>query len=142
MKEKLFDENQGLSYRKQFLESNCQEEVEKSYMRRLTSDQLAQMKDQLSEQAIAINEIEEQKKEAMKLVKETLKPLIEKKKTLLQNLKNKAESVNETVYKFVYPETRMVGFYNVDGELIESRPAFADEFQGKLFVVPKTGTND
>lgn len=28
MKEKLFDENQSLSYRKTFLESNCQEEVE------------------------------------------------------------------------------------------------------------------
>lgn len=46
MKEKLFDENQSLSYRKTFLESNCQEEVEKSYIRDMViEDQITAIRD-------------------------------------------------------------------------------------------------
>lgn len=125
-----------------FLKDNCDKIVEKGYMKRFEPDQLTQMKEELSETAIKINDIEVEKKAVMDDFKEKLKPLTDEKHRLLSGLKNKAEFVTENVYKFVDLDDREVGFYNEDGDLIDSRPAYADELQGNLFVVGKTGTNN
>lgn len=62
---------------------------------------------------------------------------------VLSGLKKKSEHVTEICFKFIDPQTREVGFYNEDGELIESRPAYAEELQGNIFqVVRKTGTDE
>lgn len=67
----------------------------------------------------------------------------ETRKSLLKGLKNKAEFVTEPCYKFVDPETREVGYYNQEGDLIESRPAYPDELQSNIFQINrKTGTNN
>jgi hypothetical protein len=101
------------------------------------------MKEVLSETAIKINDIEEQKKEVMADFKFKLTPLEDEKKRILVGLKNKAEHVVEECFKFFDEETRMVGYYNAYGMLIESRPAFANELQRNLFKLGvKTGTND
>lgn len=74
--------------------------------------------------------------------KDRLKPLEEEKKRLLTGLKNKAEHTTERCFKFIDMETREVGYYNEDGDLIESRPAYADELQGNIFQMARTGTNN
>lgn len=125
-----------------FLTDNCDKIEEKGYMKRFTPDQLLQMKENLSETAIAINDIEVEKKEVMDEFKDRLKPLSEEKSRLLTGLKNKSEFVNEKCFKFVDPDTREVGFFNEDGDQIESRPAYADELQGTIFQIGRTGTND
>lgn len=125
-----------------FLMDNCDKVEDKSYMKRFTPEQLLQMKEELSENAIVINDIEVEKKEAMEQFKETLKPLTERKGRLLKGLKNKAELVTEKCFKFVDPENRSVGYYNEEGDLIESRAAFADELQTNIFQMQRTGTDN
>ena len=102
-----------------FLIDNCDVAEDKSYMKRFTQDQLLQMKEELSENEIKINDIEIEKKEVNDQFKERLKPLGKRKSMLLKGLKNKAELVNEKCYKFVDVQAREVGYYNEEGDLIE-----------------------
>lgn len=126
-----------------FLESNCDKVEEKGYMKRFSAEELARMKEALSETSIEINDVEEEKKEIMKDFKARLDPLTDERKRLLTGLKNKAEHVTENCYKFVDMEAREVGYYNQDGDLIESRPAYPDELQSNIFQMNrKTGTNN
>lgn len=125
-----------------FLLDNCDKAEEKSYMKRFTQEQLLQMKESLSETAIRINDIETEKRDIVAEFKARLKPLGEEKQRLLSGLKNKSELVKEQCYKFVDLELREVGFYNQDGDLIEARPAYADELQTNIFQMQRTGTND
>lgn len=126
-----------------FLMDNCDAVEEKGYMKQYTPEELARMKETLSDTSIAINDIEEEKKEVVAEFKERLDPLVKERKIILEGLKKKAEYVTEKCYKFIDQEKREVGFYNENGDLIESRPAYSDEMQGTLFQINrKTGTND
>lgn len=126
-----------------FLMDNCDAVEEKGYMKRYTPEELAKLKETLSETDIEINDIEDEKKEAMKDFKTRLEPLTTERKTILEGLKKKAEFVTEKCYKFIDQEKREVGFYNESGDLIESRPAYSEELQTTLFqVARKTGTNN
>jgi len=128
--------------RSEFLRDNCDSMEEKSYLKRFTPEQLLQMKDKLSETAIQINDIEEEKKVVVAEFKKKIDPLNDEKKRLLTGLKNKAETITENVFKFVDLKEREVGYYNAEGELIESRPAYADELQSNIFQMQRTGTHN
>ncbi|MDR0384523.1 MAG: hypothetical protein LBH60_00420 [Prevotellaceae bacterium] len=52
------------------------------------------------------------------------------------------EYVREICYKFVDIDNRQTGYYNAEGDLIELRPATADELQPTLFPIRNTGTDD
>lgn len=66
-----------------FLMDNCDAVEEKGYMKPFTPEELARMKESLSETDIEINDIEEEKTAAMKDFKARLEPLTtERKKTL------------------------------------------------------------
>lgn len=125
-----------------FLKDNCDSIEDKSYMKRFAPEQLSIMKDELSTTAIKINDIEQEKKAIMDEFKDKLKPLEEEKKRLLTGLKNKAENVTERCFKFIDMEDREVGYYSQDGDLIESRPAYADELQVNIFQMARTGTEN
>jgi dynactin complex subunit len=142
MQRELGKEITNPQQRKAFLHDNADSIEEKGYMKRFTPEELLQMKERLSETAIKINDIEEEKKEVMSEFKDRLKPLEDDKKSLLTGLKNKAEHITERCFKFVDMEAREVGFYNEDGDLIESRPAYADELQGNIFQMARTGTEN
>lgn len=143
MQRELGKDLQDPQERMRFLSDNCDAVEQKGYMKRFTPEQMLKMKEDLSEISININEIEIQKKETVKEFSDTLKPLIEEKKEILKGLKNKSEHVMERCFKFIDENTREVGFYNEDGELIESRPAYADELQGNIFqTIRKTGTEN
>jgi len=129
--------------RENFLKDNADCTELKGYMKRFSDDEIQEKKNDLSEISIAINDIEEEKKEAVKVFKDKLKPLLKGKGQLLKNLKQKAEFVNETCYKFIDNDTRMVSYYNAEGDIVESRPANATELQRTIFQdIRKTGTND
>lgn len=65
-----------------FLMDNCDAVEEKGYMKPFTPEELARMKESLSETDIEINDIEEEKTAAMKDFKARLEPLTtERKKT-------------------------------------------------------------
>jgi hypothetical protein len=139
--EKQIGKDQPAISRASFLSDNCDKVVEMGYMKRFTPEQIQEKKEQLSETDIKINDNEEAKKEVLKDFKVQLKPLTDQRKQLLTNIKQKAEYITEKCYKFIDNEDKMVGFYNSEGELVESRPATVDELQGTIFQISRTGTN-
>lgn len=129
--------------RKQLLNSNCDSIEEKGYMKSFTQEEIQQQKEELAEVSIRINDISIEKANFLRLIKSRLDPLAQGKTELLGNIKNKARFVTETCYKFIDTEKKVVGYYNADGNLIEERPALANELQGTIFqATRKTGTDN
>jgi hypothetical protein len=133
----------AIAQREAFLKDNCDGVAEKGYMKRISPEEIQEKKEQLSEAAIQINDIEVEKKETAKEYKQRLGPLFTQRNELLKAIKEKATFIREQCYKFVDIDEKMVGFYNAEGDLIESRPATSDELQGTIFQIGrKTGTNN
>lgn len=113
------------------------------YTRRFTSEELNQKKESLANYSIEINDIEEEKKDAMDVFKDRLKFPSEQKKLLLGQIKESAEFVKEDCAKIIDHESRLVGFYNKLGELVYTRPIMPQEMQKTTFsITRKTGTED
>ena len=74
------------SERLRLLKDNCDVVEMKSYMRKFTQDELTQMKDELAEESIQLNDIEVERKEVMNEFKERIKPHAKNVETLLSNL--------------------------------------------------------
>lgn len=143
MQKELGKEYKHAREREAFLKDNCDKVEEKGYMKPFTLEQLQGHKESLANVSISIEEIESEKKEAMEQFKGQLKPLAEQRKQMVSNIKAKAEYVKEVCFKFIDQDEKMVGYYNSDGNLIESRPATADELQPTIFsFARKTGTDD
>ena len=84
-----------------------------------------------------------EQKEANAEYKSRLKPLKESRDEMVSNIKAKSKYVKEVCYKFTDQKEKETGYYNNEGDLIESRPATADEMQPSLFApMRKTGTDD
>ena len=129
--------------REAFLKDNCEKVENKGYMKPFTPEQLQGHKENLAELSIKIEGVEYEKKAVAAEFKATLTPLIEQRRTMVSNIRQKAEYVNEPCYKFIDREEKQTGYYNADGDLIELRPATADELQPTLFVgFQKAGTDD
>ena len=143
MKRELGKDIQQGEARRQFLADNADAVEKKEYMRHYTPEELLKLKESLSETCISINDIEEELKEVKKEYKDRLEPLLNKKKEALEGLKKKAELVEEDCYKFIDEEAKEVGYYNQNGDLIESRAAYSEEIQKTIFqVLRKNGTED
>jgi predicted phage tail protein len=138
--EKELGKNISEQGRIKYLSSNCEKIEEMGYMKHFTQEQLVQMKETLSEVDIKLNDVQDELKEVKSEFKARIEPLADERKKLLQGLKNKAEYVTEPCYKFVNTDTKEVGYYNSEGDLIASRKAFQEELQGNLFHL-KTGTS-
>lgn len=127
---------------KHLLRDNCDAIEKVGYTRTFSPDELTDRKEQLADTSIKINDIEEEFKEVKTDFKERLKPLEETKSKLLTELKNKSEYVTEDCYKFIDHDSRMVGFYNTEGELVSSRQIMSKELQKNIFHPLKTGTEN
>ena len=119
--------------REAFLKDNCDKVEEKGYMKPYTPEELQGHKENLANVSSEIAEIEAEKKAQDAYYKGQLKPLNEQRSQMVSNIKSKSEYVKEICYKFVDQEAKETGFYNADGDLIESRPATADELQPTIF---------
>ncbi len=139
--DKVLFENYSAEERKQMLEHNADSIENKGYMKAFTDEEIRERKDDLAQTVISIAQIQQEKKEANDEFKSRLKPLENDKNVLLEQIKNKAEFVEEDCYKLIYHEAGMVGYYNSKGHLVESRPIRADERQATIFQM-KTGTNN
>lgn len=132
-----------------FLKDNCDACENKGYMKPYTPEELQGHKENLANVSIEIAEIEAEMKQVQAEYKGRLKPLKESRANMVSNIKAKSEYVNEICYRFTDREARTTEYYNDEGDMIESRPATADELQPTLFqprmVVgeqAKTGTNN
>lgn len=126
------------------LQNNCEKVEQMGYTRSFSEEEIVEMKDELANKSIEQSNLSEEKKVAMASFKAKLQPVSARIGTLLKNLREKAEYTNESLFKFVDTEEKMVGYYNSDGELIDSltRRAKPDELQGNIFLMDKTGTHN
>lgn len=133
----------SLAEREAFLKDNCDSCEQKGYMKPYTPEELQGHKEKLANVSIEIAEIEAEKKIVDQTYKGRLKPLMEARTQMVSNIKSKAEYVNEICYRFTDQEAKETGYYNREGDLVEVRPATADELQTTIFsVVRKTGTDN
>lgn len=135
--------NVPLEDRAQVLEDSCDAVEDVTYSKPFTPEELALKREQLTDASIKIADIEEEKKQVMDGYKEQLKPLQTQKEDAIKALRDKSQTVTEKCYKFFDEDTKTVGFYNKEGNLVNSRPAFKQELQKTIFsVMRKNGTED
>ena len=139
----------NLVARESFLKDNCDKVEKKGYMKPYTPEELQGHKEKLANVSIEIAEIEAEMKQVQAEYKGRLKPLKETRANMVSNIKAKAEYVTEPCYRFTDREEKQTGYYNANGDLVELRPATAEELQPTLFMNPnfinntaKDGTND
>lgn len=125
-----------------FLEDNADSVESKEYFKRFTPQELKEKKDRKIEVDVEVADLDEEKKAKMKEFKDKIDPLAKEGKFLLKCIKKKGEVISGRLFKFIDPEEKMVGFYDEQGDLIESRPAFPDELQTTIYQLNRTGTND
>lgn len=113
--------------REQFIKDNADACENKGYMKAYTPEELQGHKEKLANVSIEISEIENE-------YAERLKPLKEARENMVSNIKAKAEYVNEICYRFTDRDAKMTEYYNRDGDLVEMRPATAEELQPTLFM--------
>lgn len=142
MLDKELGKDVPIEMREDFLRDNCDAVESVTYSKTYTSEELAKQRETLTEVSIKIADIEEEKKENAKHFKELLEPLVKERGLCVERLKAKSEVVTEDCYKFFDEETKMVGFYNKAGNLVNSRPAFPQEMQKTFFANLRTGTDD
>lgn len=117
------------SKKQQFLKDNCDAVENFGYMKSFTPDEIETLKEGLADTSIAINDINIEKKRQSELFKLQLKPLETEKVETLRKLKEKSEFVTELCYKFVDEDSRIVGYYNSEGDLVSARPMRMEELQ-------------
>jgi hypothetical protein len=143
MIEKEYGKHLPMEERADYLRNTCDGTEEVSYSRVFTPEELAKQRELLTDASIKLADIDEEKKAAMDAFKEQAKPYIEQKNKAIENLRTKAETVTEECFKYFDEDTKMVGFYNKEGNLVSSRPAFPNEMQKTMFqVLRKDGTNN
>lgn len=142
MQKVLGQDIKDLEERKNFLIDNADKVEEIDYHKSFESDELAQKKTDFANKSIRIAALEEEIKDFKDKIGEELKPLREEAKDLLSDIKAKGQMVHEKCYLFLDEEERMVGYYNAEGILVQSRPATRDELQKTIFADMREGTNN
>lgn len=133
----------AIEERASFLEDNCDAVEDVTYSRAFAPEELALKREMLTDASIEIADIEEQKKKVMDEFKKRLEPLNVVKSDAIKALREKSQTVTEKCYKFLDEETKMVGFYNKEGNLVNSRPAFQKELEKTIHMeLRRTGTHN
>lgn len=125
------------------LEANADDAEDRTYYVPLSEEEIIELKDKFANLSIKLAKIEERKKMAMDEFKLEMAPLIEEKGIILNEIKMGAREEEGIVFKFVDYDQAMVGFYNQQGILVDSRPAMQDERrQLTISSARRTGTSD
>lgn len=131
MDKQLF-QNYPESKRKKMLADNAERREEFTYQRELSADEITQLKDELSKEIIALEKLEEEKKQEMDSFKESIDPVKKEIKRVTSLLRVRREEVEEDVYLLADQEEGMMGYYNAKGELVYTRPLYANEKQMRI----------
>lgn len=142
MLEKELAKNVPIEERADYLNNICDGTESMSYARQFTPEEMAEHRELLSNACIMLEDIEREKKSALTRFKDKAKQYEVQRKQAVDNLRMKSEVVEEECFKILDEETKMVGFYNSLGDLVNSRPALPKELQKSLFAIRKTGTEN
>lgn len=105
-----------------------------SYYRALTPEELDVKREELSEAAIILSDIQQEMKRATAEFKERMKPVKESLSCLIGEVKTKQAECEGIVYHLANHETGMMESYDDKGELIGTRRLRPEEKQQNLFV--------
>jgi hypothetical protein len=115
--------------RAQHLEALSEGAEEKEYSVFLTQEELAERKSRFTSLAIQEAKLNDKKKDFLDEIKMEMKPISTEKAVLLDEIKSGTIRQTGVCYKMVDFETKMVGYYNKRGQLVEQRPMAMDDRQ-------------
>ena len=98
--------------RQQMLLDNADGVEEISFTRMLTPEQIADLKDELSEHCIQLKDVKADKKAHNAKYNEQIKQLETESDKLTEKIREGADSVMEQCYKMIDREEGMVGYYD------------------------------
>ena len=116
-------------------------DVEKfGYTKKLTHEELAEKKDELSEKVIKVRDLRADLKDYTANIKAELKPILAEKDELSAVIKAKAEFVNEMCSIIFEQEKGIAEYYSEStSELVHTRPLTADEKQTNIKFLKQGG---
>jgi hypothetical protein len=141
--DKLFMPNETPEERLRILESQATTVTKDTYFVRIEEEELVNARAAFTKNQLAMDDINEQKKDAMSEFKEQLKPHMEIHQELSSQIRKGFREQEGKLFGFL--DGNMMYFYDTKGELIETltRPATTDELQNPtIHMVIKDGTND
>ncbi len=144
MEKKILFADRPAMLRAQLIEDNCDEMEVVTYTSDFSDTGMDEMRKELGEIDIEINDKDEAKKAYMQQLRDELKPLKERKKELLSDIKRGYQEITEKCYKFIDRENGVIEIYNRQGELVKTRPIGAKEQQRTIMeeINHATGTDD
>lgn len=141
MQKVLGQDIKDLEERKQFLLDNADKVEQLDYHKSFDADELSQKKTDFANKSIRIAGLEEEIKDFKEKINIELKPLRQEAKDLLEDIKAKGRMVNEKCFLFLDEEEKMVGYYNSEGVLVQSRPATREELQKTIYAEMRSAVN-
>lgn len=144
MDKKILFADKPVLLRAQFIEDNCDEIEVVTYTSDFSETDMDEMRKELGEIDIEIDDKDEAKKAYMQQLRDELKPLKERKKELLSDIKRGYQEITEKCYKFIDRDNGVIEIYNKQGELVKTRPIGAKEAQRTIIeeINHATGTDD
>lgn len=144
MEKKTLFADKPVLLRAQFIEDNCDEIEVVTYTSDFSDSDMDEMRKELGEIDIEIDDKDEAKKAYMQQLRDELKPLKERKKELLSDIKRGYQEITEKCYKFIDRDKGVIEIYNKQGVLVKTRPIGAKEQQRTIIeeINHATGTDD
>jgi len=127
--EKFLLPNEQSKTRLAYLRDSADAIEERTYYKRLTATELEQKRIDLTTTVLKLDDLEQEKKDFCDQIKEQVNPLKVVRKNLSGEVRTGFASHQGKLFKFIDRETKMVGYYSEEGELIETetRPATHEE---------------
>lgn len=126
--------------RKTLLEENADKIEKTDYLKPLSPEDLDIRRETLTDNAIALSEMEDEKKDTMADFKAKMDPLTKHNKLLLSEIKTRQAKCEGTLYHMANHEEGMMETYDETGEMILSRRLRPEEKQKTIFAALKTGS--
>lgn len=144
MNDEILFPEQPEMFRRQMLADNCDETENITFTLDFSDEEMAEMRKELGELDIHIDEMDEARKAYIQQIKDELKPIKQRKKELIGDIRRGFQEVSENCFKFICREEGVIKYYRANGHLIKTRPIGAKDQQRTIIeeLRDKTGTFD
>lgn len=115
--------------RKQILRDSADKLEEFTYPRALGHEEVTQIKDEFSKNAVKVAKLEETKAEFMTQWKADVKPIKQEMGAQISKIRTNVEEVTEEVFLISDQDQGVMGYYNSEGILVYKRPLMPEERQ-------------
>lgn len=123
--------------RKRLLENNADKVEKTEYYKPLSPEEIDLRREQHTDNAILLSDIEEEKKEAMADFKARMEPLTIQNKQLLSEVRSRHATVTGKLFTFYNTDERTATVYDENGDFISSRRMRPDENQTTIHSITK-----